>query len=206
MRFALAHIRLALSLTLPLVAVGVSCHASDEPTTRAVSGDPALSAGNAPTTAHDSALTTAALSALVSWLDASMERTGRASVYGASSCDDDAAAFPSPLLATYEVLPSSLRGDTVVGRASVTTVGEQDIDRRAGDGFVARQRVRTDVLEWDVIPSEGGWRVCNGIRFGYRGADSLTRWTPDGAGIKSARALADSLRAVRHDSELRRRP
>jgi hypothetical protein len=75
-------------------------------------------------------------------------------------------------------------------------VAEQDVDRRVPNGFVARQRVRTDVLEWDVIPTDDGWQVCNGIRFGYRGADSLTRWLPEGASILTARVLADSVRTV----------
>jgi hypothetical protein len=83
----------------------------------------------------------------------------------------------------------------VVARASVTTVAEQDVDRRSFERFVARQRVRTDVLEWDVIPTGEGWQVCNGIRFGYRGADSLTSWLPAGTSIATARALADSVRA-----------
>jgi hypothetical protein len=205
-RFTLAQIRLAHLLALPLALPSLSCRPADRPASQAGTLDPAVTALKTPATAADSARTTAAEAALVAWLDASMERAGRESAYDVSECDDDAAAFPSPLLATYEVLSSSLRGDTVVARASVTTVGEQDIDRRAGDRFVARQRIRTDVLEWDVIPVAEGWRVCNGIRFGYRGADSLTRWMPDGAGIESARALADSVRAARHDSALRRRP
>lgn len=148
----------------------------------------------APQTAQDSAHAHAAVGALVAWLDASVERTDTVPAYDVAGCDE-ASAFPSPLLARYEVMETRLRGDTVVARASVTTVAEQDVDRRSFERFVARQRVRTDVLEWDVIPTGDGWQVCNGIRFGYRGADSLTRWLPEGASIVTARALADSVRA-----------
>ena len=110
-------------------------------------------------------------------------------------CDAGSATpyLPTALLATWELLPFETRGDTVVARASVTTVAEQDIDGRRG-GFVARQRIRTDILEWDVYRTpEGNWVVCNGLRFGYVGADSLTRWVPEGASLESARQLADSI-------------
>ncbi len=97
-------------------------------------------------------------------------------------------------MAKWGLLSTEIRGDTVVARVVVTTVAEQDIDRRAQDRFVARTRVRTDVLEWDVVPADDGWMVCNGIRFGYRGADSLTRWIPEGSSYARAKALADSVR------------
>lgn len=98
------------------------------------------------------------------------------------------------MLSRWTLLESDLRGDTVVARVSVTTVAEQDVDRRAQDRLVARVRVRSDVREWDVVPTDDGWMVCNGIRFGYRGADSLTRWTPEGSSYTRARELADSIR------------
>jgi len=95
------------------------------------------------------------------------------------------------------LLPFELRGDTIVGRAEVVTVAEQDLDRRATDRFVARERVRTDVLEWDVLSVDADhWVVCNGLRFGYRGVDSLTTWRPEGASYTTARRLADSIAAV----------
>lgn len=49
-------------------------------------------------------------------------------------------------------------------------------------------------LERDVRRTDDGWMVCNGIRFGYRGADSLTRWIPEGSSYARAWALADSVR------------
>jgi len=147
-----------------------------------------------PATPEDSAHTRAAGEALVAWLDAAVERSDSVPTYDVSGCDDPS-AFPSRLLAHYVLKESRLRGDTVVARASVTTVAEQDVDRRSFERFVARQRVRTDLLEWDVIPTGDGWQVCNGIRFGYRGADSLTSWLPEGTSIATARALADSVRA-----------
>lgn len=149
--------------------------------------------------------------ALAGWLDRSREAGAsghalettrlsaesealRATVAPAGDCDEGDAYFPSPLLASWRLLSTQLRGDTVVARVMVTTVAEQDIDRRAQDRFVARMRVRSDLMEWDVVPTDDGWRVCNGIRFGYRGADSLTRWIPEGSSYARASALADSVR------------
>jgi hypothetical protein len=101
------------------------------------------------------------------------------------------------MLATFELLVPSARADTVVGRAVVTTVAEQDVDRQHRGYFVARMRVRRDTLEWDVLRAESGdWVVCNGLRFGFTAPDGLTAWRPNGASAAAARALADSL-AVR---------
>jgi hypothetical protein len=182
---------LATLLMAPAASCGKADDASSTIDERRVDAGAAL---QAPQTAEDSARTSAAIDALVAWLDASVERSDSVPAYDVAGCDE-ASAFPSPLLARYEVMEARLRGDTVVARASVTTVAEQDVDRRSFERFVARQRVRTDVLEWDVIPTGDGWQVCNGIRFGYRGADSLTSWLPEGTSIATARALADSVRA-----------
>ena len=131
------------------------------------------------------------------FLDASREGSAtHDSLATLTTCGDDAgnSYFPTTLLAGYSLLPFDMHGDTVVARASVVTVAEQDIDRRSSR-FTARQRVREDLLEWDVIPTDepGKWVVCNGLRFGYLGADSLTTWRPDGASYQSARALAASI-------------
>ncbi len=144
--------------------------------------------------------------ALTTWLDASREsRTAERDASRADSlaaCPDGGGAyFPSMLLADYRLRASAMRGDTVVARVEVVTVAEQDIDRRA-NGFIARERVRRDLLEWDLVPTvasqeEPGWAICNGLRFGYRGADSLTTWRPEGSSWQSARRLADSVRATR---------
>lgn len=156
--------------------------------------------------AADSARVTQAEQALAAWLEASRESEAaprdltRADALAACG-DGGGAYFPSMLLADYQLRASAMRGDTVVARAEVITVAEQDIDRRAG-GFIARERVRRDVLEWDLVPlaasQDGpGWAICNGLRFGYRGADSLTTWRPEGSSWQSARRLADSVRATR---------
>ena len=98
------------------------------------------------------------------------------------------------MLAAFELLPGTARADTVVGRAVVTTVAEQDVDRQHPGYFVARLRVRSDTLEWDLLRSEAGdWAVCNGLRFGLTAPDSLTTWRPTGASISRARAVADSI-------------
>lgn len=137
---------------------------------------------------------------LRAFLDASRESsTDLRALDTLGACGDGGQSyFPSTMLAGYSLLPFEFRGDTIVGRAEVVTVAEQDIDRRDANRFVARQRVRADVLEWDVIPdADGRWTVCNGLRFGYRGADSITTWRPDGATYQSARQLADSIATVR---------
>jgi len=96
-----------------------------------------------------------------------------------AACGDGGGAyFPSLLLADYGWQPLVLRGDTVVAQA------------------------RREVLAWDLVPlaasqDEPGWAICNGLRFGYRGADSLTMWRPAGSSWQSARRRADSVRAMR---------
>lgn len=135
------------------------------------------------------------------FLDASREGSStHENLAALTACGDDGAStyFPSMLLAGYSLQPFDMHGDTVVARASVVTVAEQDIDRRT-QHFTARQRVREDPLEWDVIPTDepGRWVVCNGLRFGYLGADSLTTWRPEGASYKSARLLVDSIGKAR---------
>jgi len=100
------------------------------------------------------------------------------------------------MLAGSELLAPTWRADTVVGRAVVTTVAEQDVDRVHPGYFVARMRVRRDTLEWDILRSPSGdWVVCNGLRFGLTAPDTLTTWRPQGASAAAARALADSIGA-----------
>lgn len=145
----------------------------------------------------DSAAVKSAEAALRSFFNASREGSAtHDSLAVLTACGDDGGTsyFPTTLLAGYSLLPFDMRGDTVVARASVVTVAEQDVDRRSSR-FTARQRVRKDVLEWDVIPTDvpGHWVVCNGIKFGYFGADTLTTWRPDGASYRTARALVDSI-------------
>ena len=146
----------------------------------------------------DSAAVKSAEASLRSFFNASREGSAtHDSLQTLTACGDDdggSSYFPTTLLASYSLLPFDMRGDTVVARASVVTVAEQDVDRRTSR-FTARQRVREDVLEWDVIPTDepGHWVVCNGLRFGYLGADSLTTWRPDGASYRTARALVDSI-------------
>lgn len=148
---------------------------------------------------HDS-LAVPATRALVAFLQASREGSATSDDLETLTLCDAASAtpfFPTRLLAAWTVLPFETRGDTVVARASVVTVAEQDIDRRGG-GFVARERIQSDVLEWDVYrTAEGQWVVCNGLRFGYKGADSLTQWRPEGASLERAMRLVDSIGAAR---------
>ncbi len=154
-----------------------------------------------PVAPADSERVALAETAFLQWLASSAEPGATANA-GMSESNtpvshcNDGGSFPTPLLATWQLLPSQMRGDTVVVHAIVTTVGEQDEDRREAHRFTARQRVRTDILEWDMIETADGWMVCNGIQFGYVGADSLTSWLPSGTSIATARGIADSLRKL----------
>ena len=145
----------------------------------------------------DSATVAAATVALAAYLDAAREGSPtRDALPRLTACPEGVDHAPGPMLAAFEILPASTRADTVVGRAVVTTVAEQDVDRQHPGYFIARVRVRSDTLEWDVLRAESGdWVVCNGLRFGLDAPDSLTAWRPNGASAETARALADSIGA-----------
>ncbi|MBL0173253.1 MAG: hypothetical protein IPP90_21725 [Gemmatimonadaceae bacterium] len=174
--------------------------ACGEASTPGLGGDVGVrEATGIPSTPPDSAVLVTAQRVVRAFLDASRESTSDPIALDTlTACGEGGQSyFPTTLLAGYTLLPFETRGDTIVGRAEVVTVAEQDIDRRATNRFVARIRVRRDVLEWDVIAdADGRWTVCNGLRFGYRGTDSLTTWRPEGASYASARRLADSIAAV----------
>ncbi len=159
-----------------------------------------VSAPVLPAAPPDSTVVLTAQLVLRAYLDASRESSlDPVALDSLTACGDGRQPyFPTTMLAGYSLLPPEFRGDTIIGRAEVVTVAEQDIDRRARDRFVARARVRSDVLEWDVYIDDGGqWVVCNGLRFGYRGVDSLTTWLPDGASYEHALHLADSIAEAR---------
>jgi hypothetical protein len=147
----------------------------------------------------DSASFRAATAALGQFLDASREGSlQRAVLERLIACPGETSRAAGPMLAAFELLPPATRADTIVGRALVTTVADQDVDRIHPGYFVARMRVRRDTLEWDVLRTESGdWIVCNGLRFGLTAPDSLLMWRPSGASAEAARALADSIAAHR---------
>lgn len=149
----------------------------------------------------DSATLARATAALAAFLEASREgSTTRSELARLVACpgSDVTSAVAGPMLAAYELLPPRARADTVIGRAVVTTVAEQDVDRRHPGYFVARVRVRADTLEWDLVPAgDGAWAVCHGLSFGLTAPDSLIEWRPSGASRATARAMADSIAASR---------
>lgn len=157
----------------------------------------------------DSAQTLRAHATLGAYLDASREGSStRAALDTLAGCQSaEGGGFsPTSMLAAYELVDAEMRGDTLVGRAVVTTVAEVDGDRRRAGHFVASQRVRSDTLEWDVLPgADGRWVVCNGLQFGFAAPDSLTTWRPAGASYASAHALAESIAAM-HRRSLSPRP
>ena len=168
---------------------------------RTLTSDSAIVAPSATAVAvtpPDSASLQAATKALGEFLDASREGSpNRASLARLTSCPDGGGPTQGPMLAAFDLLPASWRADTVVGRAIVTTVAEQDVDRQHPGYFIARVRVRRDTLEWDVLRSEANeWIVCNGLQFGLTAPDSLTQWRPKGASAAAARALVDSIAAA----------
>jgi hypothetical protein len=146
-------------------------------------------------TSPDSATLAAGAAALATFLDASREGSStRGKLVELTACPGGADPAQGPMLATYALLAPSSRADTVVARAVVTTVAEQDVDRQHRGYFIARMRVRRDTLEWDVLKTDAGnWAVCNGLRFGLTAPDTLTEWRPKGASAEAARALGDSL-------------
>jgi hypothetical protein len=147
----------------------------------------------------DSAALRAATAALGQFLDASREGSlQRAVLERLIACPGETSRAAGPMLAAFELLPPATRADTIVGRAVVTTVADQDVDRIHPGYFVARMRIRRDTLEWDVLRAESGdWIVCNGLRFGLTAPDSLITWRPTGASAEAARAVADSIAAQR---------
>lgn len=175
-----------------LLLIAAAC--TREPDVGNVADDSAAAPAVA-ATPPDSADVQAAEAALTSFLDASREGSEtRSQLPSLTSCSAGDAPPPGPMLARFELLEPTFRADTIVGRAVVTTVADQDIDRIHPGYFVARLRVRSDTLEWDVLRgSSGEWVVCNGLHFGLTAPDSLTAWRPAGASAASARAVAESI-------------
>jgi hypothetical protein len=191
---------LVAACTIAAGSIGACGPRDAAPSARATPRDTATAASALETVPADSARAAPALAALAAYLDASREGSAtRSAVDTLAACEPSAAAYlPIAMLATYTLLPAEARGDTIVGRAVVVTVAEQDRDRLARGRYVARQRIRADTLEWDVIadPASGRWIVCNGLRFGYHEPDSLTTWRMPGTSYRSARALADSIARI----------
>jgi hypothetical protein len=100
------------------------------------------------------------------------------------------------MLATWEVTGRTPRGDTTVVRARTVTVAEESVMGTTPQRYMAVARSRRGEWEWDVVREGGEWRVCNGPRFGFVGADSLTSWRPPGSSRASIRAHAESLWAA----------
>lgn len=166
-----------------------------------IAGEPAVNdADSQPDFVPDSARTASATRVLTAYLEASRESSySSVAIDTLAACEGAAEThFPALLLARWVLLPMQARGDTVVARAEVTTVAEIDMNRRDGS-LIGRQRVRNDILEWDVYEDEyGNWVVCNGLRFGYRGPREAVMWRPEMASFESVRALADSLANSTH--------
>jgi len=82
--------------------------------------------------------------------------------------------------------------ETNAGPGAMPVGNDPACDDGGGSWFPAT--LLADSILWDVIPADdGAWAVSNGLRFGYRGSDSLTVWRPDGSSYQTARALADSI-------------
>lgn len=105
--------------------------------------------------------------------------------------------LPAELLAAYTVSGFGRRGDTIIVRARVLTVAEQDRARGDPARLTASQRVRQGEWEWDLVEQDGAWRVCTGPRFGFVGDPAATTWRTEGASLTTAFELAAQVRAER---------
>ncbi len=115
------------------------------------------------------------------------------------ACPPDGMIDPIYTLATFQVLASSLEGDSAQVSAEVTTVAEERTDSRVYDRRVATVRIATDTFSWRLIrDGAAGWKVCGtatgGYDFGHYGNDAKTTWTPRAATWEKVQALVDSLR------------
>lgn len=138
--------------------------------------------------------------ALASWLES--VREGAHARPGAprtlAGCGDDTTVVhPVEMLAAWEITGRTPRGDTTVVRARTFTVAEENVMGTTPPRYMASLRSRANEWEWDLVRDGDRWRVCNGPRFGFVGADSATSWRPSGASRAAARARADSLWSAR---------
>jgi hypothetical protein len=143
--------------------------------------------------------TDAASMALATYLDGVREGGQRpeGSLDVIAGCGGDTAVYhPVEMLAAWEITGRTPRGDTTVMRARAWTVAEEDAMETTPPRYMAVQRTRESEWEWDVVHDGSRWHICNGPRFGFVGADSVTSWRPATASRATARALADSVRIV----------
>ena len=88
-------------------------------------------------------------------------------------------------------------------KVELTVVGEDSVSDVGGPSRHVRLGVRTDTVEWDMVPdSAGAWQPCGYAStqrdLGRMGDRALrARWTPAGAGWDRVAQMTDSLRRAR---------
>ena len=136
---------------------------------------------------------------LAAFLEGSLETSPPTETNLLMACVPDGQTDRYATLARYQVLNSSLRGDSAEASAEVVTVAEEGGDPHVANRFVTTVRIRVDTLHWlmarDSTP--GKWGVCGyskeGLAFGHYGDDRNTRWNPSMASWARVRQLAESL-------------
>jgi len=106
-------------------------------------------------------------------------------------------------LADYHVLSVSLRGDTAIASAAITTAVRED-EEPDGQSFVATPLVQEDTARWMLVrgaDTNGKWMVCGpgasaqGL-FGLFKVGRTIRWA-NGGSARNATATIDSIRRAR---------
>jgi hypothetical protein len=104
-------------------------------------------------------------------------------------------------LATYRVLDTVWRDDTIEAAAEVVTVAEETGDPHSVNRYITTVRIRTDTLHWSMTrdSATGVWGVCGypheGVGFGHYGSDDQTKWEPPRQSWRRVRQMAESLQA-----------
>jgi len=106
-------------------------------------------------------------------------------------------------LADYHVLSVSLRGDTAIASAAITTAVRED-EEPDGRSFVATPLIQEDTARWMLVrgaDTHGKWMVCGpgasaqGL-FGLFKVGRTIRWA-NGGSARNATATIDSIRRAR---------
>jgi hypothetical protein len=140
---------------------------------------------------------------LAAFLETSLETSPPTETDVLMACVPDGQTDRYATLARYQVLNSTLRGDSVDASAEVVTVAEEVGDPHAANKYVTTVRTRVDTLHWLMTrdSAAGKWGVCGypkeGLGFGHYGDDRNTRWEPRTASWARVRQLAESLHAHR---------
>lgn len=140
---------------------------------------------------------------LAAFLEGSLETSPPAETNLLMACVPDGQTDRYATLARYQVLNSTLRGDSADASAEVVTVAEEVGDPHAANRYATTVRIRVDTLHWVMTrdSTAGKWGVCGyskqGLAFGHYGDDRNTRWNPASGSWARVHQLAESLHVQR---------